>query len=135
MPYLVGSTALVGTKHDDVRRSVGELLSVEGCIVLEELHVGTTALEAICSLLELRDIPNLAGKPTLKLDFVLNNKGVIFVVNGLGELGGDGMVSRLVLDDQSLVTLHTLQYGRLLNGPSTNICPFLVIGLDVLLRV
>lgn len=77
----------------------------------------------------------MARKPTLKLDFVLNNKGVILVVNGLGELGGDGMVSRLVLDDQSLVTLHTLQYGRLLNGPSANVCPFLVIGLDVLLRV
>jgi hypothetical protein len=45
--YLVGSTALVGTKHDDVGRSVGELLSVESCVVLEELHVRTTALKAV----------------------------------------------------------------------------------------
>lgn len=49
-PYLVGSTALVGTEHDDVGRRVGELLSVESCVVLEELHVRTTALETVCTL-------------------------------------------------------------------------------------
>jgi hypothetical protein len=48
--YLVGSTALVGSEHDDVGRSVGELLSVESCVVLEELHVRTTALETVCTL-------------------------------------------------------------------------------------
>ena len=45
------------------------------------------------------------------------------------------MVGSLVLDDQSLVALHTLEYGRLLDGPSTNVCPLLVVGLDVLLCV
>jgi hypothetical protein len=48
-PYLVGGTALVGTKHDDIGRSVGELLGVKCLVVLEKLHVRTTALQAICS--------------------------------------------------------------------------------------
>jgi hypothetical protein len=47
--YLVGSTALVGTEHDHVGGGVGELVSVESCVLLEELHVGATALEAVCS--------------------------------------------------------------------------------------
>lgn len=72
---------------------------------------------------------------TLELDFVLNNKRVVLVVNRLGEFGGDGVVSSLVLDDQALVTLHALEHGRLLNGPGSNVCPFLVIGLDILLCV
>lgn len=45
---LVGGTALVGTEHDNVWGSVGELLGVKGLVVLEELHVGTTALQASC---------------------------------------------------------------------------------------
>jgi hypothetical protein len=45
--YLVGGTALVGTKHNDVWGAVGELLGVEGLVVLEKLHVRTTALEAV----------------------------------------------------------------------------------------
>jgi hypothetical protein len=77
----------------------------------------------------------LTEKPALKLDFVLNNKGVILVVNGFGKLGGDGMMSSLVFDNQSLVALHTLENRRLLNRPCTNVCPLLVVGLDVLLRV
>jgi hypothetical protein len=76
-----------------------------------------------------------AGKHTLELDLVLDNEGVILVVNGLGELGGDGVVSSLVLDNQTLVTLHALQHGRLLDGPGTNVRPLLIVGLDVLLRV
>jgi hypothetical protein len=48
MSYLVGSTALVGTEHDDVGGSVGELVSVERRVVLEKLHVCTTTLQAIC---------------------------------------------------------------------------------------
>lgn len=72
---------------------------------------------------------------TLKLDLVLNNEGVVLVVNGLGELGGDGVVSSLILDDKTLVTLHTLQNSRLLDGPVADVCPLLVISLDVLLCV
>jgi hypothetical protein len=45
------------------------------------------------------------------------------------------MVSSLVFNNQSLVLLNALQDGRLLNGPSTNVCPFLIISLDILLRM
>jgi hypothetical protein len=44
---LVGVAALVRTKHDHVRSGVGELLLVKSLVVSEELHVGTTALEAV----------------------------------------------------------------------------------------
>jgi hypothetical protein len=47
---LVGSTALVGTEHDNVGRSIGELIPMELLILLEELEVGTTALEALYSM-------------------------------------------------------------------------------------
>ena len=45
---LVGGTTLVRAKHDDVGRGVGELLTMELLVLLEELHVSTTALKAIC---------------------------------------------------------------------------------------
>ena len=45
------------------------------------------------------------------------------------------MVSSLVLDDKTLVALNALQDGRLLDGPGTNVCPLLIVGLDVLLCV
>jgi hypothetical protein len=44
---LVGGTALVGAKHDDVGRSVGKLFSVECLVVLEEFHVCTTTFKTI----------------------------------------------------------------------------------------
>lgn len=46
--YLVGSTTLVGTKHDHVGRSVRELVEVELLVVLEKLQVGTTADQGVC---------------------------------------------------------------------------------------
>jgi hypothetical protein len=42
--YLVRGTALVGTKHDNIWRSVGEFFSVKLLVVLEKLHVGATTL-------------------------------------------------------------------------------------------
>src|SRR5690242_1556688 len=72
---------------------------------------------------------------TLKLNLVLNDQGVVLVVDRLGELGGNGVVSSLVLDDKTLVTLNTLQDGGLLDGPVADVSPLLVIGLDVLLCV
>lgn len=44
---LVRVAALVGAKHDHVRRRVGELLLVKGLVVSEELQVGTSALKAV----------------------------------------------------------------------------------------
>lgn len=41
--HLVGSSTLVGTEHDDIWSSIGELLSVKLLVILEKLHVGTTA--------------------------------------------------------------------------------------------
>ena len=72
---------------------------------------------------------------TLELDLVLNNEGVILVVDSLGEFGRNGVVSSLVLDDQSLVTLHALEHRRLLDSPGTDVRPLLIVGLDILLRV
>lgn len=74
---------------------------------------------------------------TLELDLILNNEGLALVVNLLGEFGRDGVVSGCVLNNQTLITLHTLEDGRLLNSPFSNICPFLVfVGiLGVLLGV
>ena len=46
---LVGVAALIRAEHDHVRGRVGELLLVESLGVTEELHVSTTALEAICT--------------------------------------------------------------------------------------
>jgi hypothetical protein len=53
-PYLVCSTALVGSEHDDVRRSIRELLSVKRFVVLKELHVRTTTLQAVCKYVSMR---------------------------------------------------------------------------------
>jgi hypothetical protein len=58
MSYLVGGAALVGTEHDHVWRCVRELVSVESCVVLEELHVSTTALEAVCTIISKLMEPN-----------------------------------------------------------------------------
>jgi hypothetical protein len=45
---LIGGATLVGTEHDDVGGGVGELFGVEGAVILEELHVGTSTLKAGC---------------------------------------------------------------------------------------
>jgi hypothetical protein len=109
---------------------------VKRLVVLEELHVGTTALEAVCNRVSIRSGSyRIRSYLTLELDLVLNNEGVTLVVNGLGELGRDGVVGSRVLDDQALVALHTLQHGRLFNRPSADVGPFLIVGLDVLLCV
>ena len=109
---LVGGAALVGTEHDDVGRSVGELLGVEGLVVLEELHVGTTALEA-----------------GLELDLVLDDEGVILVGDGLVELAGDGVVGSLVLENKTLVALNAAEDRGLLDGPLAVVCPLLLGAL------
>ena len=46
--YLVGGTALVGTKHNHIGSGVGELLGVELLVLLEKLQVGTTANQSVC---------------------------------------------------------------------------------------
>jgi hypothetical protein len=44
---LVGSATFIGAKHDDIRRSVGELFLMKRLIILEKLHVRTAAFQTI----------------------------------------------------------------------------------------
>ena len=46
---------------------------------------------------------------TLKFDLVLDNQVLVLGVNRLRELGRDGMVSSLVLDNETFVAFHALQ--------------------------
>ena len=46
---LIGSATLIRTEHNDIGRGVGKLLGVELLVILEELHVGSTALKTIWS--------------------------------------------------------------------------------------
>ena len=106
---------------------------MKSLVVLEELHVGTTALKAIWETSQYSNLASIAISLTLKLDFILNNQGFTLVVDGLGEFGGDGMMGGLVLDDKSLVPLHALQDGGFLNSPIANVRPLLFGGLIILL--
>lgn len=85
---------------------------MEGLVVLEELHVGTTALEA-----------------GLELDLVLDDEGVILVGDGLVELAGDGVVGSLVLEDETLVALDTAEDRGLLDGPLAVVSPLFLSAL------
>ena len=63
---------------------------------------------------------------TLKFDFVLDNEGLALVVNDLGKLGRNGMMSGLVFENETLVTLHALEDCRLFDRPGADIGPVLV---------
>lgn len=63
---------------------------------------------------------------TLKLDFVLDNKRVILVADGRGELGRDGVVGGLVLEHETLVASHAAKHAGLLDLPCANVCPLLL---------
>lgn len=63
---------------------------------------------------------------TLRLDLILDNQGLAGVVDLGGELGGDGVVSGLVLQDETLVALNALEDGRLLNRPLAHVRPILI---------
>jgi len=113
--YLVGGTAFVGTKHDDIWRGIGELVRGQGLVVSEQLHVGTTALETF-----------------LELDLILDDKILALVVDGFSELGRDGVVSSWVLHHKTLVASNARVYGGLLYRPLADVGPVL-IRLRVLL--
>lgn len=71
---------------------------------------------------------------TLELDLVLDDKGVVLVVDDLRKLGRNGMVGSLVLDDKTLVALNALVDVRLLDRPLANVGPLLILlALQVLL--
>lgn len=108
---------------------------MERRVVLEELHISTTALQTICHAVSILQEANWPASPTLKLDLVLNDEGLVLVVDLLRELGGDGVVSGLVFEHETLVALNALENTGLLNGPGADIRPFLLGGLVVLLCV
>lgn len=64
---------------------------------------------------------------TLELDLILNNEGLTLVVDLLGELGRDGVVSGRVLDDKTLIVLDALVLGGLLDSPLTNVRPVFLL--------
>lgn len=90
---------------------------MKGLVVLEKLHVGTTTFQA-----------------SLELGLILDNQGVILVVNGLWELGGDGVVGSLVLEHKTLVAVNATEDTWLLDGPLSNVCPILLSALLLRLR-
>jgi hypothetical protein len=57
----------------------------------------------------------------------LDNECLSLVLNLLGELGRDGMMSCGILDDKTFVALHALIDMRLLYSPLSNVCPFLIL--------
>ena len=75
---------------------------------------------------------------TLKLDLILDNEGLILVIDFLGEFGRDSMVSGRVLDNEALVALDALVLDGLLDSPFSNVRPLLLLLVGagrVLLRV
>ena len=75
---------------------------------------------------------------TLKLHLILDNKSLILVVNRLGELGRDSVVSGGVLDNKTLIALDTFDLERLLDRPLADVSPFLRVFVGaghVLLRM
>lgn len=135
---LVGGTALVGTEHDDVGGGVGKLILVESFVVAEKLQVSSTTLKTTYkSVRNAIRVYQDSSKLTLELDLILDNEGLALVLNLLRELGRDGMMSCGVLDHKTLVTFHALVDMRLLDGPFSYVCPFLILvgPLGVLLGV
>lgn len=74
---------------------------------MKELHVRAAALETSCG--ELEDDPVARGLLTLELGLVLDHERLALVVNGLVELGRDGVVGCFVLEDKTLVELDALE--------------------------
>ena len=68
---------------------------------------------------------------TLRLDLILNHQRLALVINFLGELGGDGVVSGRILHNETLVALDSLENGGLFDGPITDISP-VILRLRVL---
>ena len=104
---LVSAAALVWAKHDDVRRGIGELVGLESRIVLQQLHVGTTALEE-----------------SLEFDLILHHERLALVVDGLGEFGRNGVMSGFVLEHETLVAGHSFENGWLFDVPGSDVLPF-----------
>jgi hypothetical protein len=63
---------------------------------------------------------------TLRLDLILNHQRLALVINLLGKLGGDGVVSGGILHNETLVALDSLENGGLFDGPVPDIGPVIL---------
>jgi hypothetical protein len=70
---------------------------------------------------------------TLKFDFILNNQWLALCIDRLREFGGDGMMSGLVLDDETFVTNNTTEDMWFLNGPIADVGPLFLSTLFLFL--
>jgi hypothetical protein len=66
---------------------------------------------------------------TLKLNFILNNQRLALWIDRFVEFGGNGMMSSLVLHDETFVTNHTGEHSGFLDSPVANIGPFFLSAL------
>jgi len=73
----------------------------------------------------------VSSRLTLELGLVLYNESLVLVVNGGWELGGDGVVSGLVLEHETLVAVDGAEHSWLLDRPGTDVLP-LLFGLLLL---
>lgn len=78
---------------------------------------------------------SLRGRLTLRLDLILNHQRLALVINLLGELGRDGVVSGRILHNETLVAFNSLENGRLFDGPVTDISPVILRFRVLLLGV
>ena len=101
-------------------------------VLLEELEVGTTANQGVYEKLVSASESNPSytvlsrSELTLRFDLILNHQSLALVVNLLGELGGDSVVSSRVLHDETLVALHSVENGCFFDSPVTDIGPVFV---------
>ena len=68
---------------------------------------------------------------TLKLYLVLNNEVFALVINFLGEFRGNGVMSGLVLEHETFITLEALEDRRLFDVPVADKSPLFLGGLVV----
>jgi hypothetical protein len=87
--YLGTRTREVRTKHNDPRCRVRELLATGLETIFKKLEVTTTTIATL-----------------LVFDFILNDKVLVLEVNGVREGGGDSVMGRLGLCNQTLVAFN-----------------------------
>lgn len=84
-------------------------------VFTQQFHVGAAALKAL-----------------LEFDLILDDEGLIRVVDLLWELGRDGVVGSGILENKTLIASNTGEDGGLFDGPFSNVSPVL-FTLGVLL--
>lgn len=68
----------------------------------------------------------------MHLDLILNNESLSLVINLRREFGRDGVMGSWVLDNKTLISLHTLKDVGFFYGPFSNIRPFFLFLVGTL---